>query len=280
MRGTYRAASLALVLGLSSLVAAAPQQPPVSDISIPQPPIERIPKPEPRTDAVVRLASDQLYVIDAKIECVVRAHPPGLVKISKKKGPRDISARFVDGSGGIEDRTYAGPFIYFVQTAGSKSGRVALDIIPLGLKSEAQIVSTEIDVVPDLSPAPDPKPKPDPEPKPKPITGVAWIVVIEETDQRNEQTARVLNDTLYWKGLESRGIKYRFYDKDSPDLKGKNFDSYQTIDPQGQSIRRKYADELGLPYLLFLDATAYKIKAVPLPKKTSDIDKILNGEAP
>ena len=132
----------------------------------------------------MKLAADQLYVVDCKVECVVRDPPKGLVRVAKKKGPRDFSAKFVDGAGGIEDRTYDGPFLYVVQAVGT--GRVELDVIPVGFKSEAEIVTATVDVSAGQGPQPPPKPDPKPpEPSPDapiPVSGLRVLVVFETAD--------------------------------------------------------------------------------------------------
>lgn len=78
-------------------------------------------------------------------------------------------------------------------------------------------------------------------PKPTPpvpmTTKPAWIVTIEETSQRTPEIASVLGDVKFWDGLPSRSIKWRQYDKDSPDAK--SFEEYTTV---------------GLPVVFFLDA--------------------------
>lgn len=136
------------------------------------------PTPMPRPNAPVSvLKADHWYVIDASIECVVRAHPADAVTIEKKKGPRDVSAKFADGDGTVQDRSYEGPFLYVVKAA--KTARVSIDIIPLGFKSEAEIKNVTLDV----NAGPRPPPEPDPKPEPKPYVGKFRMVVIEETEQ-------------------------------------------------------------------------------------------------
>lgn len=43
----------------------------------------------------------------------------------------------------------------------------------------------------------------------------AWVIMIEETEERTPELAIVFNATKYWKELETRGLRYRWYDIDS-----------------------------------------------------------------
>ena len=204
MRGVTRGAAVLLLLAPTAADGAEPAR----SIRLPAAPVLPQPMPPaPDPGAVVRLAGDSLYVIDAKVDCVVRAHPAGLVKVQKKKGPRDISAKFVDGTGLVEDRTYDGPFVFVVTAAGT--GRVELDVIPIGLKSEADIVTAVIDVDagegPRPPPKPDdpPKPKPD-EPPPKPATTFQVLLVFESGDTLTAAQSGVLYGAEVEKYLTAR----------------------------------------------------------------------------
>lgn len=179
-----RAAACCLLASCAAAIAAAPPE----SIRLPKQPT--VPSPMPAPGGVPKLSGDALYVIDCKVDCVVRAHPAGLVKVVKKKGPRDITAKFVDGTGSVEDRTYDGPFVFVVTAAGT--GRVELDVIPIGLKAESEIVSAVIDVDagrgprppppnPDPKP-PEPEPEPDPIPPPKPAAVFKVLLVYESGD--------------------------------------------------------------------------------------------------
>ena len=59
----------------------------------------------------------------------------------------------------------------------------------------------------------------------------SWVVVVEQTEQRTVEQARLMRDTLYWDSLKLRGLKYRHYDYDAEDA----------------SNYRKLADSVGLP---------------------------------
>lgn len=118
---------------------------------------------------------------------------------------------------------------------------------------------------PFVDPDPQPKPQPEPQPKPQPepvvdpaTTQNAWLVVIEETQDRTPEIARVLTDRAFWDGLHARGLHFRLIDRDSPDAA-----NYVAI-----------ADALGLPALLILMADGKLISKTPLPKTVADLDAL------
>lgn len=189
----YRLPALCLLLACSVGFAADPA------IRLPVAPVPPSPMPAPvEPGGVLRLTPDVLYVIDSKVDCVVRAHPAGLVKVAKKKGPRDISAKFVDGSGLTEDRTYDGPFVYVVTATGT--GRVELDVIPIGLKGEADIVTATVDVDSGAGPIPPPTPKPV-EPKVEPVAVKTFrVVLVHESGKTYDG---VTNGVLYGADLRA-----------------------------------------------------------------------------
>jgi len=88
---------------------------------------------------------------------------------------------------------------------------------------------------------PDPKPippfvEPEPKPQPKPVIDItktegAWIVVVEQTEKRTLEQAKLMRDLPFWKSLESRGLKWRHYDYDADDA----------------VEFRKLSDDVGLP---------------------------------
>ena len=245
MRTRYGAAC-ALAMLVAAIVGAAD-----APIRLPNAPTPPVPQPVP--GAAVKLVGDVWYVIDSKVECSVRGYPAGLVSVGAKKGPRDISAVFVDGNGVPEDRSYDGPFIYVVRAAGV--GECTLVITPLGLKSDADILTARLAVNSGKAPQPPPDDgKTDPAPK----QVIAWAIVVEETSQRTADTAKVLGDLAYWQSLKAKGVDWRFYDKDSPDAKLRNFDTFGA--------------EVGLPAVLFLAADGKKVGGFKLPKTTAEID--------
>lgn len=101
---------------------AEPTPPPI--ILPDAPPAPPVPIP-PKTPT--KLASDQIYVIRAAIECRVVAGTEGLVKITSETGPLRIRGRFTDGIG-VETRTLTEKYLYIVEAAGT--GKTDLIIIP------------------------------------------------------------------------------------------------------------------------------------------------------
>ena len=87
----------------------------------------------------------------------------------------------------------------------------------------------------------------------------AWVVVVEETAERSPSVARVQSDSQYWKGLETRGLKWRFYDVDAPDAA-----SYA-----------KPAREAGIPALVIADPEGKLLAAKPIPATTEGIDALV-----
>ena len=90
------------------------------------------------------------------------------------------------------------------------------------------------------------------------------LIVDEVEGQRTADTAKVLGDLAYWKGLEARGVKYRFYDKDSPEAKQNKYVEFQ-------------AEAGGLPFVLLLDSTGKKLDVFKLPVTTAELDAKIGG---
>jgi hypothetical protein len=214
----YRGAVLTVLLAAVPLAAAPPD-----DIILPVVPVA--PPLPPTPSAATTLTGELLYVIQSKTECVVRAHPANLVRIEKVAGPITVRGKFVDGTGKTETRKFAGPWVYFIEAAGT--GRVELDIIPLGLKAEADIVSVAIDV--DVQgPIPPPKPKPEPDPKPDPKPDPAGplrvIFVYESGALLTESQQAVMFGEKVRTYLDANSKGWRRYDKDVDATNEKNPD--------------------------------------------------------
>ena len=104
------------------------------------------PTPMPSADAPIPLNAGELYVVASKVECVVRSHPPGCVTAVPKAGPKDVSAKFVGGTGDPdEDRSFAEPFLYYVRA--THAGCVEVEVIPFGLTKASEIVVVKFDVL-------------------------------------------------------------------------------------------------------------------------------------
>ena len=134
---------LPLLLSLALLAADPPAAP--SPIRLPV--ISRVvtPAPMPAPDTPVAFAAGTVYAFDSSVKCSVRAYPAGCVTVAEKKGPRDISAKFVGGTGEDEDRSFDGPFVYVVRA--THAGCVELVITPFGFKSEDEVRSVKFDVL-------------------------------------------------------------------------------------------------------------------------------------
>lgn len=131
--------------------------PPAPSIRLPAPDAAPAPAPAPMPGPDAprnKLLPGYRFVIDSPVECVVRCHPAGLVVVAKKKGPRDISAKFVGGPDDIVDKSFDGPFLYVV--SGTHTGVVEIDIVPVGFKLEAEITSFKLDVDAGEGPRPPP----------------------------------------------------------------------------------------------------------------------------
>ncbi len=92
----------------------------------------------------------------------------------------------------------------------------------------------------------------------KPVEG-AWVVVVEETSDRNPAVVRVLADGEFWLSLEKRKTNWRLYDIDSEDAKP----------------FRKTAEDVGVPAVLIVDPNGNILKASPLPATTNGISELL-----
>lgn len=140
--------------------------PPDSPFTFPsQPPAPAptpTPTPPPLTTPLV-LTPGIWYVIDSKIEALVRPHPIGLVKVYEEKGPVTIKGIFIDGTGVVETRKFEGPFLYYLEPTGK--GRVEVDVIPAMPKEKLtnkDVGFRTIDVDNGQAPIPPPVPVDDP----------------------------------------------------------------------------------------------------------------------
>jgi len=257
---------LFLLLGVSIFATAAQPTPkPDGPIKLPVTPI--VPQPMPATvdpEPVTTLPADTLYVIESKVRCVVRAHPTGLVKVSEKTGPRDFTAKFAGGTGSIEDKSFAGPFLYVVRASGI--GRVELDVIPAGFETAAQIVSVTLSVDDGSKPIPPPippKPQPDDPAKPAAPTKL-YIVVVEETaDAAAASRGALIFDAALAARTTSQGHHWRIVDKDVIDKDGKPpADVARFLDASKGKV---------LPQLFLVNPDGDTLFSGPLPKTAADV---------
>lgn len=208
-------------------------------------------------NARIRLTRGVSYVIDSKVECILRDHPSGKLDIKEKKGPRDITAIFIDSEkpGVEEDREYKGPFIYIVRAATGK-GDVDLDIIPVGIKTRSQIVAVPFDVDSGLGPQPPPGPVVDPVvPKPpvvdpvQPTAKKVTVVVCEVPQNRTPTDAKVINDPDVRAKLTAGGHKIVTLSVNDPAFEEMGY--------------RPFCNRVGYPAVLVFDQEA-KGQQIPL----------------
>ena len=262
---TLRGTSLAFLLVASACLGAEPAPP---AIRLPTSPVVPAPMPPGPPDAVLKLTPDLWYVIDSDVQLLVFASPKGIVKVVEEEGPGPfkIKGRFIDNPTKTETRTFKGKEVHTLEVL--KSGRVEIIIVPIGSKSftEDDVIRRTIDVDAGQGPQPPPIPEPKPNP-PEPKQAVAWVVVVEETADRTPEVAKVLGDLTYWQGLRKRepAVEWRFYDKDSPEAKKRNYDTF--------------GREVGLPAVLLLGADGKVVDKFKLPSSTGEIDAKLKGGA-
>lgn len=116
---------------------------------------------------------------------------------------------------------------------------------------------------PDPTPGPLP-PNPNPPIPPVPVVSYdppVWVYLVEETSKRTPETALVLQNVKYWNELETKGYKFRPYDKDSADVKKRGLDSIKGAP--------------ALPYLVFADKDGAVIGVQSLPGSTAAITPLL-----
>ncbi len=231
MRRLTRATCVVVLLGAATLGAAPPDAPPRPVIELPPgPPPAPLPKPAP--GARVKLGAGQVYDVRAQVSCVVRAYPAGLVAVAKEEVAAGETLRVRDTfSDGATTRTYKGPLtVYSVRAVGT--GACELVVTPLGLKSEAEIVTVAFDVDAGQGPQP-PPPKPIDPPQPKPVdppapipaAGLHVLVVYESADlskypsgQQAAIYAKSVRDYLNATcpaGPDGKTRQWRMWDKDT-----------------------------------------------------------------
>jgi len=111
------------------------QSPAKDVIRLPQIRQDTVPQPMPvSVDSTVKLSVEVTYVVESDVECLVFLSPGGAVKVEKTTGPLRYKAKFADGTGVTETRTFAGKFLYMFDAI--KDGRDEMIIVPVGAKSE------------------------------------------------------------------------------------------------------------------------------------------------
>lgn len=240
--------SILAVLLVSFATATDPAAPAIVFPKRPAVPQPMPPAPQPAPGGVFLLTADLLYVVDCKVDTVLRAHPAKLVASKKLKGPVTIYGKFADGGNQLEVRTYAGPVVYVLTAAGV--GAVELDAIPVGFKDEKEIVTETVQVDNGQGPRPPPDPDPAPDPKPKPVDpapipgdGLRVLIVYESADlakypsaQNAILTALPIREYLNAKcpkGPDGKTTEFRIWDKD--------VDGYSDSPLWGDALKRPRA---------------------------------------
>jgi len=163
------------------------------------------------------LPADTLWVIESTRELIVLASPPGLVVVESESGgiPWKIMAKFADGTGKIELRTYTAPYLYFIQAAAKGDAEILM--IPSGVTTESDIVRQQLTVM-GPRPPPDPVDPVDPVDPPEPVESFRVIFVKESgatlsPEQTAIPAAKVIRDYLNAKTTKEDGQPgWREYD--------------------------------------------------------------------
>jgi len=167
-------------------------------------------------ESPVVLSAATLYVVDADVQLIVLGSPAGKVKVVEEVGPLRIRGKFVDGNRGYETRTYKGKFVYTVDAVPGQTGPVELIVVPVGVKSGAEVIRRTLTLGDDpMPPEPQPPPKPDPKPDPNPTEPAKLIVlVIEETAEAAATRGALFTNTDLAKRMTEKGHRWRVVDKD------------------------------------------------------------------
>lgn len=193
-----------------------------------EPPI-RFPVVEPRVpvvplDTPVTLTPETLYVLDSDVPLIVLSSPPGLVRVTAEEGPLRIRGVFVDAKfpGRVESRTYRGKHIYTVD-ATDKNGPCELLVIPVGVKSESEVIRRPLIVGNGVRPSPNPNPQPQPPPAPSPnppeppidnSPAKLVVLIVEETAESAANRGALFADRALSARMAEKMHRWRIVDKD------------------------------------------------------------------
>ncbi len=184
----------------TALMAADPPKdpaPPIPNVIVPDGPTPPMP-PAPPLNTPVKLGADQLYIVRANVVCTIHASPAGLVKVTAEKGPLRVKAKFVDGDGTYQCRTFTEPNLYIVEAVGA--GPCELDIVPAGAMSDADWVIRTL-AVNGVGPTP---PGPGPGPT-DPLSSAIQAAYLTETDAAKASNAVALA-SIYRAGIGLQNI--------------------------------------------------------------------------
>lgn len=130
------------------------------------PTIEEKPVPAAEPVPVNTLNADEWLVVESDVAIIVRRFPEDIIDVESTTGPIRVRGKFAGGNGKIETRTIGGDHVYLLTSVSS--GVVCVDLIPVGLTTETDIVRHVLTVTDGTKPNPPPKPDPGPVPPPKP----------------------------------------------------------------------------------------------------------------
>ena len=148
--------------------------------------------------------------------------------------------------------------VYVVTTAG----RHVLDVNVISeapLQWDDESVTVTVGNSPTPNPGPDPEPEPTPDPSPIDIakTEGSWILIIEQTENRSLETAKLIRDIPFWQSVQARGLNPRPYDYDAPEAKP----------------YRATADAAGMPVVIIVggqgELKGHVLATFPLPGKAA-----------
>jgi hypothetical protein len=102
-----------------------------------------------------------------------------------------------------------------------------------------------------------------PTPGPVVVEGKLWLIIVEETEDRDASLAALLRDTAWRTKLSEKEIALRVYDDDQPEAIA---NGYSAI-----------AAQLGKPAVIVMKQGGEKVKVKPLPQPATPeaIDAIL-----
>lgn len=167
-----------------------------------KPSVDPPPSVPPVPGAVPVLEDGMLYLIPSDEPFILIDSPPGRVKITRKSGPREYTAKFLDGNGKYEDRTVTAKHIAEVRAIAA--GRVELIHVPGGAADESQITRMLLDANKASQPPPVIPPGP-PEPDgpvvpPAPFVLKSFrVILVYESGEVNTPAA---NSILSGKAVE------------------------------------------------------------------------------
>lgn len=104
----------------------------------------------------------------------------------------------------------------------------------------------------DILPTPIPSPKPG-----------SWVVLVEETQDRNNDTAKLLADSQWMEALKARQLKFRAYDDDQPEAA-----SYLPT-----------ANTVGLPAVIVVAPDGKVLGSFKLPSDRAELDRRIKEAA-